>query len=184
MPHRKRTVPLLLVSAIAYLVSGCGESKPDSARTVEQALTVEEQRTVRFELASDWHVWSGQGSLSSSTLRSEGAHSLSVRSTNPSNGYVGVRNLTPITKDGSPAPEVVGFDVWIPSAQLNQWWHGDTQLYIDAPSAGVWGQYLGYRSFNDLPKDQFVRVEFPVPNWIRSVVCHRLFHAGCSVLSP
>src|SRR5690606_24527843 len=81
-----------------------------------------------------------------------------------------VRNLTPLTKDDQPAPEIVGFDVWIPSAQLNPYWHGDAQLSIDAPSAGVWSQYLGYRSFNDLPKDQFVRVEFPVPDWIRSAL--------------
>src|SRR5690606_8715220 len=158
MRHLRSFAHFLLTSL--FLV-GCQADEEPTIRESKQLLTPEEQRTLRFELASDWHVWAGQGTIANDTLSSEGAHSLSVASTDPSNGYIAVRNLTPLTKDDQPTPEIVGFDIWIPSQQSNPWWHGDAQLSIEAPSAGVWSQYLGYRSFNDLPKDQFVRVEFP-----------------------
>ncbi len=149
---------------------GCDAADEPETRETQQKLTPEEQRTLRFELVSDWQVWSGQGTIENDPLHSEGSASLEVVATGTTSGFVGVRNLTPLTKDEQAAPEVVGFDVWIPSAQLNPNWHGDTQLSIDAPSAGIYQQYLGYRSFQDLPKDQFVRVEFPVADWIRNAL--------------
>src|SRR5690606_29098056 len=97
---------------------------------------------------------------------SEGAYSLELSGM----GFLAIRNQTPITKDEHPAPAVVGYDLWIPTNQINPEWAGDTQLSIDAPSAGIYSQYIGYRSLQTLPKGQFVRVEFPLPDNIRQAL--------------
>ena len=96
-------------------------------------------------------------------MHSEGNSSLRLSGI----GFIGIRNSTPITKDEHPAPAVVGYDVWLPTTQVNPGWHGDTQLYITAPSAGICEEYLGHRSFQSLPKGQFTRVEFPLSDTIR-----------------
>jgi len=153
----------LLISL--WLVSGCSQEAPPPAQKAA-ALTPAEIRTIKFERLSDWHRVSGTGTLSSSTRHSEGQRSLALSGM----GYVAVRNLTPLTKDDQQTPVVVGYDIWIPRQQPNPYWHGDTQLSIDAPSAGVYRQYLGYRSLQNLPKGQWVRVEFSVPARIRQAL--------------
>src|SRR6478752_6118821 len=152
---------LISLSALA----GCTQADPPPAQKSE-ALTPAEIRTIKFELLSDWHRFSGVGTLASSTNHSEGAKSLALSGM----GYIAARNLTPLTKDDQQTPQVVGYDIWIPVNQPYPNWHGDTQLTLDAPSAGVYQQYLGYRSLQNLPKGQWVHVEFPVPNSIRTAL--------------
>src|SRR5690606_790786 len=155
-----RTAQRLLACLFTLpLLAGCSNEEAPSAAKAS-ALTPAEQRTIKFELLSDWHRFSGTGTLASSTHHSEGEKSLALSGM----GYIAARNLTPLTKDEQQTPQVVGYDIWVPAQQPNPAWHGDTQLVIDAPSAGVYQQYLGYRSLQDLPKGQWVRVEFPVPN--------------------
>lgn len=151
---------------LSTLLIGCDAADEPRLGKTQQLLTQEEERTLGFNEVTDWSVWSGSGTIANSSLSSEGGNSIAVSNI----GYAGLRNTTPITKDEHPAPAVVGYDVWIPESQVNPYWHGDTQLMVEAPSAGIWGQYLGYRSFNDLPKGQFTRVEFPLPDWIRQAL--------------
>jgi hypothetical protein len=155
----------LALSLLAISCNFTEEKQPETA-SLQQALTTSEQRVLNFELVSDWKVWSGTGTLSAGSPHSEGAKSLAVSGM----GYAGVRNVVPLTNDQYNAPEVVGYDVWIPTQQVNPNWSGDTQLVIDAPSAGIYQQYLGYRSFAGLPRGQFTRIEFALPDWIRQAL--------------
>src|SRR6478609_2436068 len=132
----------------------------------DRSFSQTEERIFGFEQASDWQAYSGAGSIANSTNNSEGEKSLSF--TFPANsGYLGVINVTAIKKDDQPPPEVVGYDVLVPTQQVNPYWSGGTELYIHAPSAGLNNQYLGYRAFSELPKGQFARVEYVVPTAIR-----------------
>src|SRR5690606_34036288 len=148
------------------LLSACNSPDEGHVTSKQQELTAEEERVLAFEQVSDWQVWSGSGTLGQGSPHSEGSQSLAVSGL----GYAGVRNTLPLTKDAHPAPEVVGYDVLIPTNQVNPYWSGDTQLMIDASSAGIHSQYVGYRSFAGLPKGEFTRVEFPLPDWIRQAL--------------
>lgn len=119
-----------------------------------------------FEQPSQWMSPVGPVTLTNSTTRSQGDKSLSLANFQ----YVQVRNVTPLTKDTAPVPETVSFDIRIPEQTPNVYWRGAVELYIDAPSVGIWGQYLGYRSLDALPREQFTRVQFQVPNNLRTAL--------------
>src|SRR6187551_2954082 len=148
---------------VALLHTACSAGEPQSFEKKKAPLTQGEVRTLGFEAVADWYKFSGAGALQQSSLHSEGASSIRLSGM----GFIGIRNSTPITKDQHPAPAVVGYDVLIPTNQVNPSWHGDTQLYVTAPSAGIYEQYLGNRSLQNLPKGQFTRVEFPLSDTIR-----------------
>src|SRR5690606_2226372 len=99
-----------------WLVLGCTQEEVGRQQTA--ALTAAQLRTIGFEQASDWQRFSGGGSLASSTHHSEGEKSLALSGM----GYIAVRNLTPLTKDAQPAPQVVGYDIWVPTQQPNPAW--------------------------------------------------------------
>ncbi len=145
-----------------------GQDGPVEERfgSTKSALTAVETNALAFEDASLWQVAVGPATLSQSNLHSEGLHSLAVSNF----GYVQVRNAVPLANDGSTPPTVVGYDVRIPQDQLNQWWLGNTELYINAPSVGIWGQYLGHREFQGFPREQFQRVEFAIPQWMQTAL--------------
>lgn len=162
-----KTICTFTALAFAFAAFSCApDEKSEGAATLNQALTQSEHRVLNFEEVTDWQIWSGAGTLGTGSLHSEGASSVSIGGM----GYAGIRNHTPISSDEHDAPELVGYDVWIPSTQVNPNWAGDTQLSINAPSAGIYNQYLGYRSFQNLPKGEFTRVEFPLPDWIRQAL--------------
>lgn len=147
--------------------SGCNSAN-DSGElaTVSQALASDEERVLGFEDPADWAITSGSGVLASNGEASQGSASLAV----PGAGYVAIRNVTPLATGSGAVPEVVGYDVFLPEVQNNPFWAGDTQLYVEAPSAGIHNQYLGIRSFEGAPRGRFTRVEFVVPEAIRQAL--------------
>jgi len=162
LPFRFSSILGFLV-CVAPLSLSCSAETTEEVHTKASAFTPPELSTLGFEAVSQWSSPVGPVTLASSTLHSEGAKSLSLANFQ----YAQVRNITALKKDSSPVPETVSFDIRIPEQTPNPHWRGAVELYVDAPSVGVWGQYLGYRSLDALPREQFTRVQFPVPNAIQ-----------------
>ncbi len=129
----------------------------------DRSVSSDEERMFGFERLSDWSVYSGSGSLAlNAAHKTQGAYSLELSGM----GFLGARNVTPLTKDDGPPPEVIGVDVMPPVVQVNPNWQGDIQFYLDAPSAGIYSAYLGLRPFDTMPKGEFTHVEFVVPGYL------------------
>jgi hypothetical protein len=138
---------------------------PNRVRTTAGALTAEEQSTLSFEEAGQWQLEIGSpaATLTQSTTSSHGQQSLSVEPTG--NGYAMVKNVLKLAQDGQPF-SVVGFDIWIDGSAES------AQLQINAPSAGVWAQYLGWRGLAGYPQRQFTRVEWEIPVEIQQALAN------------
>jgi hypothetical protein len=111
------------LAILAIGVAGCNGGGPDvdEVRESEAALTATELSVLGFENVAQWAVVTGPATIANSTtLKSEGAKSLQMSGMQ----YASVRNSVAITKDGTPAPSVVGFDLRVPINQPNPSWHG------------------------------------------------------------
>jgi hypothetical protein len=75
----------------------------------------------------------------------------------------------PIATYKLPRPrENIALDVYVPSGQSA--WAGAIELSGEVPAAGVWDTYLAYRSLDGLPRDTWVKVEFPIPAGLKSAL--------------
>jgi hypothetical protein len=61
-------------------------------------------------------------------------------------------------------------DLRKPSNQPNQWWHGQFQLQVDVPSAGIAGATTGTIELTPLPSNTFVMLELVLPSNVAYVV--------------
>src|SRR5688572_8643472 len=120
-------VVLLLV--LASCAPAGVEPEVEQSHHSQQQLTASELQTLGFESPSLWvSIWQ-PATLSQSSLHTEGQFSLALSNL----GSTAIRNVTPIKSDGSPGPSVIGYDVRIPTQQVDPHWYGDTQLYLNAP---------------------------------------------------
>lgn len=140
-----------------------GDAESEVLRTSVAALTPTQQSALSFEDPSLWQVVAGAATLAQSPLHTEGAYSLEVSNLD----YVQLRHTVPLSQDGESPPEVVGYDLYLPEQYVNPAWMGDTQLFISAPSVGIWNQYLGVHSLQSRPVSRFHRFEYEIPDWIR-----------------
>jgi hypothetical protein len=120
-------------------------------------------RVLGFEPNSDWSVSGGTISHSFST-RSQGNTSLQVTP----NGYTVVASV-PMTSL-APIGEKVSFDLWVPSAQPNPGWWGAVQLYVSAPSLGLYNSFVGQKELLGLTPDQFNKIEFTLDGGVRTLL--------------
>jgi hypothetical protein len=58
----------------------------------------------------------------------------------------------------------ISFALQIPTTQPNQFWIGNTQMYISPPSANVHNAYLGQVMLTGQPLGTFNRETFTVPS--------------------
>ena len=61
-------------------------------------------------------------------------------------------------------------DIWVPSNQANSGWHGQFQLFVDAPSAGLSNGATALFELTPLPTNQFSTVELALPSNVLSVI--------------
>jgi len=134
----------------------------------DRSFTQAEERVFGFESHQDWKRDYTVAQITNSNTHTEGDKSLRFQWVSQSNGYMSVRNLVPISKDDQPPPEVVGYDIMPPTQQVNPSWRGDTQLFLHSPSSGLHNQYVGIRPISNMQLGQFNRVEFTIPQWMRS----------------
>lgn len=161
--------PIVGLWLFSLTLSGCtGEqAEVDEVRELNAALTATELSVLGFEDVSQWSVVTGPATIANSTtLKSEGAKSLQMSGMQ----YASIRNSVAITKDGTPAPSVVGFDLRVPINQPNPNWHGAVELYVNAPSVSVYNQYLGNVQLQNVPKGTFERMTFTVPETVRTAL--------------
>lgn len=58
-------------------------------------------------------------------------------------GYILLKSPMYSTSAFDPYSNVLAYDIFIPSAPGNPDWVGDTQLYVNCPSSGVYSDYIG-----------------------------------------
>jgi hypothetical protein len=120
-------------------------------------------RALSLAVPSDWTVSNGSGR--SSPLSRNGSGSLAVNGT----GWVTITSIPLSAADirasaGAGADlSSVAYDLYIPLPQPNPFWIGATQMYLSAPSAGVYNAYLGQDELTGQPQQQFVTEHFSVP---------------------
>jgi RHS repeat-associated protein len=155
------------LTAVAVLLALAGCSGRDAASseavgTKRESLSSSSVRTYGFESLEDWSpLWSSP-ILALSSTHSEGQSSLGLRG----GGWMQIQSR-PLSREDA-APSVVGYDVRVPPNPVNPSWYGTTELSVDAPSAGIWGQFVGHAELTALPKGQFKRVEFTLSPALRT----------------
>ena len=152
---------------VVFSLVACSEGTNDSVESRTSAITAAEarmQRILGFEAVSDWTVVNGPGTLSSTTTRTEGAAALAARVQN----YNAIRSapLGPLGLIGTS----VSYDVFVPLQPSPPQWMGETQLFIDCPSRGIFNQFLGQRNLVDFPRGKYSEVRYNVPAAIRSAL--------------
>jgi RHS repeat-associated protein len=118
-------------------------------------------RTFGFESLSDWTA-AGATTRALSADHSEGAFSLALTG----GGWMEITSRA-LSKE-LPAPNVIGYDVRVAPSPINPQWYGTTQLFLNAPSAGIFNQFVGHAELTPLPPGHFQRVEFTVPAALRT----------------
>ncbi|HKY35080.1 MAG TPA: carboxypeptidase regulatory-like domain-containing protein, partial [Polyangiaceae bacterium] len=151
------------VGLILTAVLACSAPvKDERVGQTTQALSPATTRTLGFESLEDWSPLWSRVKLSLSPIHTEGQTSLALQG----GGWMQVQSR-PLSKEEA-APAVVGYDIRVPEHPVNRWWHGTTALFLDAPSAGVWGRYMGHADLTGFPHGQFKRVEFSVSPALRT----------------
>jgi hypothetical protein len=135
---------------ILVLVGACGDQQSTPSRgeaTVGvqvEALTATQQRVLGFEgtiggASGDWRALSG--TATSNSTRVEGAKSLALSaSQNPKAISIPLSALGPVASAAK-------ISVSLPTSLTGQPWLGQLALTLDAPSAGVFNQYVGPVAF-------------------------------------
>ena len=117
-----------------------------------------------FESLLDWTVSVGDTALSDN--HTQGTYSMAI---DPSN-YTTVTSV-PINWSGPLG--TITFDIMLPTYQPNPWWHGDVQLIVNAPSAGLHNAYVGINLLTGLELGTWHTVSFDVPSGIDSALSGR-----------
>jgi len=61
-------------------------------------------------------------------------------------------------------------DLWVPSAQSNSSWHGQFQLFVDVPSAGISNAATAIVELTPKPTNQFSTLELALPSNVAAVI--------------
>ncbi len=155
-----------LILPLLAAVAGCAGPRDDgTVASLAQAVTYSPAAVMSFDSAALWRPTAG--TVSASTLRVEGAYSLAVQG----GGWREIWSAT-MTKPAA-LSRTLAFELRLPPQQPNPGWYGQTQLYVDAPSAGVFHQYLGAVELTGKPLERFVTMQFAVPRWIHDALAGR-----------
>jgi hypothetical protein len=117
-----------------------------------------------FENPSLWTVATGTATLTSRVDHTQGALSLQVAGAS----FIELKSIPLDTQllrtlYPSPAPNAVAYDLFIPSPPPNLYYIGSSQLYVDAPSAGIYHQYIGQVELTSLALNTWNTLKFSLP---------------------
>ena len=116
-----------------------------------------------FEDGDNWTATSGTATASSDAVQGEAA--LSVNGP----GWQFVLTSVPF----GPLPGVdddVTLAIKLPVEQPNPWWYGQLQLYVEAPSLGLYNRFIGVAELTGLPTGTYVSVDFPLPPDVKALL--------------
>jgi hypothetical protein len=161
-----------MCAALAAAMAGCGQrSDAGGAVTVAAAsLTAPPAgaSVLGFESTAGWTVSSGTVSLSKTTL-TQGTAALAVAAPVNYTTLVsaplasGLTALAGLTSPGA----TVEVDMLLPTSQPNPFYLGALQLYVSAPSHGVYSQYLGQSELTGQELGTFQTYQFAVTDFVR-----------------
>lgn len=159
----KKTSFVWLVAAVATFVvlstPGCGERRRDGIEERHSALTAPAPEVLGFENAADWSTPAVHGSSGTAT---QGQASFSVNAA----GYVAIHSAT----FTSGAGVQVAYDLRLPTQQTNQFWFGQTQIFIDCPAKNVNNAFVGQVELTGLPLGVFNTMKIAIPAAIRTQI--------------
>jgi len=116
-----------------------------------------------FEDPSSWSVSAGTATSSGDAVQGEASLAL----TGP-----GWRTFESVPFGPLPGnvDEDVTVELRLPAQQPNPWWYGQVQLYVDAPSVGLYNSYVGAAELTGLPLEEFVTLTFTLAPWQQSAL--------------
>lgn len=161
-----RLIRLLLAALCGIVVAtGCSSSDLDQASEPEKigsasfALTSSQlSDLLGFEDRSLWSSTSTNLVLRQMDTAVQGRYSMGIRE----QGFHFI-NSVPLT--GFPLQNnVVNLSVRLPENQPNSYWYGDIQMYVNAPSVGLYEQYVGYVGLTGLPLGQWQTITLTLPD--------------------
>jgi len=137
---------------------------PPSSIDVEELTPF--QSALSFEDPSEFEVVFGQGGFSGEdTIVSDGNGSLQLNA-----GFTNVQTPQLSTSEFPEMPAEVTVDLWVGSDQPNPYWVGALQVYVHAPSANLYNQYLGQTELTGVAQDEFVPHTFDFPPYIAAAL--------------
>lgn len=110
-----------------------------------------------FENAADW-----ANSSHTAETTFDATHGLRAMRLNM-NGSSELESRLFSTSELPSIGSTLAVDVFVPSPRASQYWLGQVQAYLNCPSAGVWGQWLGQAELTDLFDGEWNTVRMPLP---------------------
>ena len=157
--QRVRIWRFLCLALLTVFAWGCSKSKAPAEKVGKKAAAlnvIEPEEIFGFE---DIGLWSSStAQLSATTDHVQGQQALAVTGVN-----YNVFTSAPIRYFPLQTNKVI-VSVKLPPEQPNPWWFGDVQMFVEAPSVGIYNQYLGYVALTGHPTGQFFDVEFTIPD--------------------
>jgi hypothetical protein len=151
---KRSWVLLVEAAAVAAAISsaGCSGRRSDGIEEKRGALTAPAAEVLGFENAADWSTPATHGS---SNLATQGVASFSVNAS----GYVAIHSAT----FTSGAGVQVAYDLFLPTQQTNQFWFGQTQIFIDCPAHNLFNAFVGQVELTGLPLGVFNTMKIAIP---------------------
>ena len=162
---RNCSFALLLLTATSAIGAGCDSatSPGERGQTVQSRIwastPVSNDAVFGFETMGAWSTTTTGATLAQSTTHSQGSYSLAVRPSN-SNGYTPLASI-PLSTLSTVGP-ILAVDVMLPKTQVNPWWYGAVQAYLNCPSRSIHSQFLGQVELTGKPLAAWNTVSFPV----------------------
>ena len=126
-----------------------------------------------FEAATDWALDPSDSGVTTivgiNPGRTQGASSLEVTAQNWARF-----NSVPMSSMGSVGPLVL-LDVLLPTSQANQFWYGDAQMFVSAPSLGINNVPLGDVGLTGLALGTWQTLSFPMPPATAATLAHGVY---------
>jgi len=161
---RATTKPwVLLIDAAATVtalsLAGCSGRPADVIEEKHGALTAPAAEVLGFENAADWSTPVTHGSSGTAT---QGQASFSVNA----HGYVAIHSATFTHGAGVQ----VAYDLRLPTQQTNQYWFGQTQIFIDCPAHNLFNAFVGQVELTGLPLGVFNTMKIAIPAATRAAI--------------
>lgn len=154
----RRTIRAGVLLSMIWGASGC-QGAEDVGRAA-QAVTAPAETVLGFEDATLWH---GAGLVGASPEHTQGSSSLAVQPT----GY------SPYRSDAfhfEGTARKILFDLKMPPTQPNPSWFGQTQVFLESPSKGLYNAYVGQVELTGRPLGVFDTLSLDVPSWMASLL--------------
>ncbi len=153
----------LSILAVLALALGCTEEQQSSFSQHKAAFSscAPTAETLGFENIDYWTPTSP--TLLQSSVHEQGDHAIAYHG----GGYVRIKSSR-LCSMGA-VGESLNYRLFVPNNQPNPWWWGQVQLLIDAPSLGIYEQFIaGVELTNQVQLGEFNTISFPLPQNVRN----------------